>query len=235
MLVVATISFAFSQKSMSSKDVFDEWNEKRIKVEKMNEDPAVKKQLLDQLDSAYVLFFKIALENEQKLPTTTVANNTPANQTTQNTHQQSIGGNFSLPNFQGGSLNVTKAADAYATVTMANANAYLISQMASGGQSTYSAPNNNMGLEGVIINKDSYQEFSVVIIGVDPSNSYYRKSLTIGKGEKTKIYLPVGKYTVTSKGDYEKEESATVTVYPNTVHQIYGENVFFWITTGKRR
>lgn len=35
--------------------------------------------------------------------------------------------------------------------------------------------------------------------------------------------------------DYEKEENATVTVYPNTVHQIYGEDVFFWITTGKRR
>lgn len=231
MLVVATISFTFSQ---NSSQIYQDWQKEREKIKEKNEDPEIIQNELNKLDSTYISFYRLALENE-KTQITTTTNNTPTNQTTQNTHQQSIGGSFSLPNFQGGSLNVTKAANAYATVTMANANAYMISQMANGGQATYSAPNNNMGLEGVIINKDPYQEFSVVIIGVDPSNSYYRKSLTIGKGEKTKIYLPVGKYTVTSKGDYEKEESATVTAYPNTVHQIYGEDVFFWITTGKRR
>ena len=192
-MVVATVSFVFSQKSISSKDIFDEWNRKKAEIEKMNEDPTVKKQLLDQLDSAYVPFFKIVLENEQKTSSTTT-NNT----STQNTHQQSIGGSFSLPNFQGKSISITKAADAYAKVKITDAKAEYIRNM-----SNNSEPNSSSeGYVGIVVNNFPYYMTTVTVVECDdnwkPIESGFNYKFELKPGEKVEYCLFPGKWIITS-------------------------------------
>lgn len=188
-IVLGTMSFVFSQ-ALSSKDVSRDYKKERKRIEAMNEDPEIKAVMLNQLDSTYKVEYEkaVARENGQNAPTTTT------------TTQQSMGGSFSLPNFQGKSINITKAADAYAKVKMTDAKADYIRNMNSNNSNGES--NSSSGYIGVIVNNFPYYMTTVVVTECDenwkPINGGFNYTFELKPGEKMEYYLFPGKWIIKS-------------------------------------
>lgn len=184
MLVVATISFTFSQ---NSSQIYQDWQKEREKIKEKNEDPEIIQNELNKLDSTYISFYRLALENE-KTPITTTST------------QQSMGGSFSLPNFQGKSINITKAAEAYAKVKMTDAKADYIRNMNSNNSNGES--NSSSGYIGVIVNNFPYYMTTVVVTECDenwkPVNGGFNYTFELKPGEKMEYSLLPGKWIIKS-------------------------------------
>lgn len=183
MLVVATISFTFSQ---NSSQIYQDWQKEREKIKEKNEDPEIIQNELNKLDSTYISFYRLALENE-KTPITTTST------------QQSMGGSFSLPNFQGKSINITKAANAYATVKTADAKAEFIKNM--NGNNSESSNSSN-GYIGIMVNNFPYYMVDVVITECDNNLKPVPGGITLNfalkPGEKMEYSLLPGKWIIKS-------------------------------------
>lgn len=137
--------------------------------------------------------------------------------------------------FSGKSLSIEKGADVYATVVTADANAYLTKKVADGlntNSSAISAPNSNIGLEGVVVNKYKYQEAQITITGYNKGNSY-RKSIFLGRGQSKKEYLLPGLYSVTITANGRTSNLEDIAVRPNQTHDYMGSPVFWFIAGGQ--
>lgn len=137
--------------------------------------------------------------------------------------------------FSGSSPSVIRGADAYATVTTADANAYLVRQMANGASATVNAPAtaNQVGLEGMIMNKYRFQELEVKIVGTNPGNVYSRTFL-LGKEQSITDYLLPGTYRATIKaiGLQGPPVIHNFAVAPQQTHSFHGKNVFWGLYGG---
>lgn len=138
--------------------------------------------------------------------------------------------------FSGNSPSVIRGADAYATVATADANAYLVRQMAKGVAATVSAPTNQVGLEGIIINKYRFQELEVKIVGTNPGN-VYNKTFLLGRDQSITDYLLPGTYQATIKaiGLQGPPVIHNFVVAPHQTHSINGRNVFWGLYGGSSR
>ena len=135
--------------------------------------------------------------------------------------------------FSGNSLSVRKGSEAYSTVVTADANAYLVRQMANGANATVSAPNNQVGLEGLIINKYRFYELEVRIVGTNPGN-VYDKTVLLGRDQSITDYLLPGTYQATIKavGVSGSPVVSSFTVAPHQTHSVNGQNVFWGVWGG---
>ncbi|MDD3711608.1 MAG: hypothetical protein PHP37_03355 [Patescibacteria group bacterium] len=134
--------------------------------------------------------------------------------------------------FSGNSPSVIRGAEAYATVATADANAYLVRQMANGATATVSAPaNHQVGLEGTIINKYRFYELEVKIVGTNAGN-VYNKTFLLGKDQSITDYLLPGTYQATIKAiGVDGIIFHNFVVAPNQINSVNGRNVF-WVIYG---
>ena len=137
--------------------------------------------------------------------------------------------------FSGNSASIKRGSEAYATVAAADANAYLVRQMANGASATVSATAtaNQVGLEGTIINKYRFQELEVKIVGTNAGN-VYNKTFLLGKDQSITDYLLPGTYQATIKavGLQGSPVIHNFTVAPHQTHSFHGKNVFWGLYGG---
>lgn len=133
--------------------------------------------------------------------------------------------------FSGNSASIKRGSEAYAVVATADANAYLVRQMANGATATVSAPSNQVGLEGLIINKYRFYELEVKIVGTNAGN-VYNKTFLLGKDQSITDYLLPGTYQATIKAiGVDGLILHNFVVAPNQVNSVHGRNVF-WVIYG---
>ncbi len=136
--------------------------------------------------------------------------------------------------FSGNSTSVRRGSEAYATVAIADANAYLVRQMAKGASATVNAPatGNQVGLEGMIINKYRFRELEVEIVGTNPGN-VYKRTFLLGKEQSITDYLLPGNYRATIKiVGHGSPAIHNFTVAPQRTHSFHGKNVFWGLYGG---
>ena len=135
--------------------------------------------------------------------------------------------------FKSKGLSTAKGADAYAIVATADANAYLVRQMANGASATVTAPNVQVGMEGTIVNKYSFRELEVIITGTN-AGSVYRKTFILGGSQSVTDYLLPGTYQAQIRGIGINAPPVVhnFTVNPAQTHSFNGRNVFWGLYGG---
>lgn len=208
------IGASYSALAQSSTKLNKEWKKERAKMAREGASP----EEIQKLDEKYEARINKAteIENYSRAPRPTGS---------------SIEFQGDQGSFSGRSLSVTNGANAYATVTQADANAYMTRKMADGNSATISAPNNKMGLEGLIVNKYRYQGLIVEIKSIDPGNSF-KKKYTLAKGQQLKEYLLPGKYQATVSTSNSQPSTQVFEVVANRTNNYEGNSVFWYVAGG---
>lgn len=231
-VIIAVMLITLSLSAQNSKSLLKERNKEIEAVKEVGYNPATEAEKIEAINVFYAPLIKSAIkaENEKK--------EKPANTTTDNTTKKrnSFGADVVYQgdqgDFSGRSVSIKNGAEAYATVSMADANAYLVRSMADGSTAKMSAPDLSVGLEGTIINKYRYQELSVKIVGVNPGNTY-NKTFLLGKEQSITDYLLPGTYRAYIKGLNNSQASAQeFIVTADKIHSVNGKNVYWGIWGG---
>jgi hypothetical protein len=199
MLVVATISFIFAQESSSS--LLKARDKEIKKIEKQNLPPEEISTQKRDVNSFYQPLIDSAMARESQ------GKNYP---NTNQQNQRNLGGNVNLPNFQGGSYDLQKSANSYATVTVAEATAYSIKTYADvyKNSTTENNPNVNTTLKCLLRNED-YRNVVFTIKGV---GGVLIITPTVPARGELEVDLPPGIYTITTNIlAVNKTESKAVT------------------------
>ena len=179
MLLVASTSLTSFGQSLSSKVLLKERAKEIRAVQKRNAPEEEKKKKIKRIDSFYKELIQKAMDQEMA-PTSPSNTNLPSK-------ERKFGGDFSLPNIKGGSINITKTADAYATAVMAEANAKYMEACAN-------AINSKEEFPGLLRNED-YRNVIFTIRGPGGSEITIQVS---ARGQE-EVILPRGRYTVTTQ------------------------------------
>ncbi len=229
-IIVMTV-IALNLNAQNSKSLLKERNKEIKEVKEVGYNPATEAEKIESINAFYAPLIERAMEAETK-------EEKPANTTTDNTTKKrnSFGADVVYQgdqgDFSGRSVSIKNGAEAYATVSMADANAYLVRSMADGSTAKMSAPDLSVGLEGTIINKYRYQELSVKIVGVNPGNTY-NKTFLLGKEQSITDYLLPGTYRAYIKGLNNSQASAQeFIVTADKIHSVNGKNVYWGIWGG---
>lgn len=199
-IVLGTMSFVFPQ---SSEAIYNDWKKERRKVERKNDDPKNIQLELDKIDSTYISFYRLALENERS--STAQPSSSPATSTK---NKRTVGANINLPLFQGGSYNIKDAAVAYATVVTTDANAYYTKTIAENYSKSQNGGAGDVSFKCLLRNED-YRNVVFTIKGV---GGVLIITPTVPARGELEIDLPPGIYTITTNIlAVNKTESKAVT------------------------
>ena len=224
-LLLSSLFFtAFSQ--VSSADLLKK-REREIKAtNKENVAPEEKQAAIAAIDSFYMPLVREAIKNESNSGTKVSEEKNLLGETSLSYYGDR--GNFSSRNY-----SVKNSASAYATVATADANAYFVRSMAE--KTKIKAEENSAGLEGLIINRYSYQELTVIIERTDV-NTIPSQTFLLGRNQTLSVYLLPGSYKAIVKGERDSKSSETYfTVSPIRTHNIRGQYVFWGIWGGVSR
>jgi hypothetical protein len=233
-VIIAVMLITLSLSAQNSKSLLKERNKEIEAVKEVGYNPATEAEKIEAINVFYAPLIESAIkaENEKKeKPATTTVQ---VDNTTKT--RSSIGADVIYQgdqgSFSGKSVSVKNGAEAYATVSMADANAYLVRSMADGSTTKMSAPDLSIGMEGTIINKYRYQELEVKIVGINPGNNY-NKTFLLGKDQSITDYLLPGTYRAYIKGLNNSQASAQeFVVTADKVHNVNGKNVYWGIWGG---
>lgn len=233
-MIIAMVMITLGLSAQSSKSLLKERNKEIEAVKEVGYNPTTEAEKIEAINVFYAPLIESAIkaENEKKeKPATTTVQ---VDNTTKT--RSSIGADVVYQgdqgDFSGRSVSIKNGAEAYATVSMADANAYLVRSMADGSTAKMSAPDLSVGLEGTIINKYRYQELSVKIVGVNPGNTY-NKTFLLGKEQSITDYLLPGTYRAYIKGLNNSQASAQeFIVTADKIHSVNGKNVYWGIWGG---
>jgi len=229
-LVVATISFTFAQ---SSREIYNDWQKARKKIERKNDDPKNIQIELDKIDSTYISFYRLALENERS-STTTQPNSTPTNTSGSSTPApRNLGANVSLPGFQGGSYNIKDAAVAYATVVTTDANAYYTKTIADNYNKSQNGGEGGSSFKCLLRNEDN----STVIFTITGINGMFIIRPTVPGGGSVEVELPPGTYKITTtlvRALYTESKPVTREVGNPTVYSLWEGKKYCFVLTQPR-
>ncbi len=232
-IIVMTV-MALNLNAQNSKSLLKERNKEIKEVKEVGYNPATEAEKIEAINTFYAPLIEAAIkaENEKKekpaITTVQVDNTTKT--------RSSIGADVVYQgdqgSFSGKSVSVKNGAEAYATVSMADANAYLVRSMADGSTTKISAPDLSVGLEGTITNKYRYQELEVKIVGINPGNTY-NKTFLIGKDQSITDYLLPGTYQAKVKGLNDPRGSYyEFVVTADRTHNINGKDVYWGLWGG---
>lgn len=235
LFLIITVLFLSTMVSgqISSDKLIKERNKEVKKIEKMNIHPDDKIAEVKKVDDFYGPLIERAMERESAKPT-----KTEPTKSTRETRSP-IGSNVSYQGDQGSysakTISARNGAESYAIVAQADANAYLTRKVADGNSNNakIAAPNMSVGLEGVVINKYTYQELEVRIVGINPGNTY-QKVFLLGRGQSVTDYLLPGTYECSVKAANQRTppNSIRFTVEPHRTHNVNGRDVFWAVWGG---
>ena len=232
-IIVMTV-MALNLNAQNSKSLLKERNKEIKEVKEVGYNPTTEAEKIESINAFYAPLIEEAIKAENEKKERPTATTVQADNTTKN--RSSIGADVVYQgdqgSFSGKSVSVKNGAEAYATVSMADANAYLVRSMADGSTAKMSAPDLSVGLEGTIINKYRYQELSVKIVGVNPGNTY-NKTFLLGKEQSITDYLLPGTYRAYIKGlNNSKASAQEFIVTADKTHSVNGKNVYWGIWGG---
>lgn len=218
MLLVASTSLTSLGQSLSSKALLKERAKEIRAVQKRNAPEEQIKEELKRIDSFYKELIQRAMDQEMAptSPTSSSNTNLPSK-------ERKFGGDFSLPNIKGGSINITKTADAYATAVMAEANAKYMEACAN-------AINSNEKEFPVLLRNEDYRNVIFTIRGPGGSEITVQVS---ARGQEEVILPFRGRYTVTTQ-IIGKTPSPPVTVTvgnPSYKYGLYGGKKYSFVLT----
>ncbi len=221
-LLLSSLFFtAFSQ--ISSSDLMKKRDKEIKATNKENVAPKLKQAAIAAIDSFYMPLVREAIKNESTSGTKISEEKNLLGETSLSYYGDK--GNFSSRN-----SSVKNSASAYATVATADANAYFVRSMAE--KTKIQAEENSAGLEGLIINRYSYQELTVKIEKTDVK-SIPSQTFLLGRNQTLQVYLLPGSYKATVKGERDNTPSETYfTVSPIRTHNIRGQYVFWAVWGG---
>lgn len=149
------------------------------------------------------------------------------------------GANMEIQNGQGSfsakSPSINRGANAYATVTVADANATLIRSLSQNGNVVSANSIRSTGLEGVVANRNRYGEMKIIIEGVNAGNSF-RKTYLLNPSQSISDYLLPGRYRaiIQQNGKTPLTEEFDVLGGQNMNHNYEGRPVFWAVWGGSR-
>jgi hypothetical protein len=229
-VIIAVMLITLSLSAQNSKSLLKERNKEIKEVKEVGYNPTTEAEKIESINAFYAPLIERAMEAETKeeKPANTITDNT----TKRNSFGADVVYQGDQGDFSGRSVSMKNGAEAYATVSMADANAYLVRSMADGSTAKMSAPDLSVGLEGTIINKYRYQELSVKIVGVNPGNTY-NKTFLLGKEQSITDYLLPGTYRAYIKGlNNSKASAQEFIVTADKTHSVNGKNVYWGIWGG---
>lgn len=218
MLLVASTSLtSFGQ--ISSKALLKERAKEIRAVQKRNAPEEEKKEEIKRIDSFYKEIIQKAMDQEMA-PTSPTSSTT-----TSSSKERKFGGDFSLPNIKGGSINITKTADAYATAVMAEANAKYMEACANAINS-----NEKEEFPGLLRNED----YRNVIFTIRGPGGYPEVTIQVSARGQEEVILPRGTYTVTTQiiqAGKTPSPPVTVTVGNPYKYGLYGGKKYSFVLT----
>lgn len=226
MLLVASTSLTSFGQSLSSKDLLKERSKELKKVERENIPDDEREKKIEEINSFYKGLIEKAMDQEMATP----SNNSSATSSTTNTNlpskERKFGGDFSLPNIKGGSMNITKTADAYATAVMAEASAKYMEACANAINS-----NEKEEFPGLLKNED----YRNVIFTIRGPGGYPEITVQVSARGQEEITLPFrGAYTVTTQiiqAGKTPSPPVTVTVGNPYKYGLYGGKKYSFVLT----
>ncbi len=231
-LIIAVLFLSIMVSGQISSDkLIKERNKEVKKIEKMNIHPDDKIEEVKKVDDFYGPLIERAMERES---TPTKQETTKSTREARNPIGSNISYNGDQGNYSARTISARNGAESYAIVAQADANAYLTRKVADGNSNNakIAAPNMSVGLEGVVINKYTYQELEVRIVGINPGNTY-QKVFLLGRGQSITDYLLPGVYEGSVKATNQRTPTIIrFTVEPHRTHNVNGRDVFWGLWGG---